>query len=82
MKPTRRAALRDTASSQNLVRGLLELKVTGAVMVDIPPPTIDRFMEAHPQVGLKSWWMTSLSISWQRVATLASDTASIVHKTR
>lgn len=48
-----RAALRDAASSQNVVRGLLKLNVTGAVMVDILPPIIDRFMKAHPQVRVE-----------------------------
>ncbi|MFM0572932.1 LysR family transcriptional regulator [Paraburkholderia caledonica] len=48
-----RAALCDAASSQNLVRGLLKLNVTGAVMVDILLPIIDRFMEAHPQVRVE-----------------------------
>jgi DNA-binding transcriptional LysR family regulator len=48
-----RAALCDAASSQNLVRGLLKLNVTGAVMVNILPPIIDRFMEAHPQVRVE-----------------------------
>jgi DNA-binding transcriptional LysR family regulator len=48
-----RAALRDAASSQSVVRGLLKINVTGAVMVDILPPIIDRFMEAHPQVRVE-----------------------------
>jgi DNA-binding transcriptional LysR family regulator len=38
-----RAALQDAANSQADVRGLLKLNVTGAVMVDILPPVIDRF---------------------------------------
>jgi DNA-binding transcriptional LysR family regulator len=48
-----RAALRDAASSQSVVRGLLKINVTGAVMVDILPPIIDRFLEAHPQVRVE-----------------------------
>jgi DNA-binding transcriptional LysR family regulator len=48
-----RAALRDAASSQSVVRGLLKINVTGAVMVDILPPIIDRFMEAHPEVRVE-----------------------------
>ncbi|WP_409565918.1 LysR family transcriptional regulator [Rhizobium leguminosarum] len=39
-----RAALKDAASSQLEVRGLLRLNVTGAVMLDILPPLGDRFL--------------------------------------
>lgn len=48
-----RSALQDAASSQKSVRGLLKLNVTGAVMVDILPPLIDRFIAAHPQVRVE-----------------------------
>jgi len=48
-----RAALKDAASSHDVVRGLLKLNVTGAVMVDILPPLVDRFLEAHPDVRIE-----------------------------
>lgn len=48
-----RAALQDAASSQRNVRGLLRLNVTGAVMVDILPPLIDRYLALHPHVRLE-----------------------------
>jgi DNA-binding transcriptional LysR family regulator len=48
-----RAALQDAASSRSDVRGLLKLNVTGAVMVDILPPLIGRFLAAHPQVRVE-----------------------------
>ena len=48
-----RAALDDAASSQRQVRGLLRLNVTGAVMVDILPPLIDRFLVAHPHARIE-----------------------------
>lgn len=48
-----RAALQDAASSRREVRGLLRLNVTGAVMVDILPPLIDRFLALHPHVRLE-----------------------------
>ena len=48
-----RAALQDAASSQREVRGLLRLNVTGAVMVDILPPLLDRFLVAHPGVRVE-----------------------------
>ncbi len=48
-----RAALHDAASSQREVRGLLKLNVTGAVMVDILPPLIDRFLVTHPEVRVE-----------------------------
>ena len=47
-----RAALLDAASSQDTVRGLLKLNVTGAVMVDILPPLIERFLALHPDVEI------------------------------
>jgi DNA-binding transcriptional LysR family regulator len=48
-----RAALQDAANSQAKVRGLLKLNVTGAVMVDILPPLIDRFLTLHPHVRVE-----------------------------
>jgi DNA-binding transcriptional LysR family regulator len=36
-----------------MIRGLLKLNVTGAVMVDILPPLIDRFLAAHPAVRVE-----------------------------
>jgi len=48
-----RAALQDAANSQADVRGLLKLNVTGAVMIDILPPVIDRFLTLHPQVRVE-----------------------------
>lgn len=48
-----RAALDDAASSRNRVRGLLRLNVPGAVMVDILPPLIDRFLQEHPEVRVE-----------------------------
>lgn len=48
-----RAALHDVASSRKEVRGLLKLNVNGAVMVDILPPLIDRFLVAHPHVRVE-----------------------------
>lgn len=48
-----RAALQDAASAQRDVRGLLRLNVTGAVMVDILPPLLDRFLAAHPRVRVE-----------------------------
>ncbi|HBV39248.1 MAG TPA: LysR family transcriptional regulator [Erwinia sp.] len=43
-----RAVLDDVASSQQDLRGTLKLNVTGAVMVDILPPLLDRFLALHP----------------------------------
>lgn len=48
-----RAALQDAANSQTEVRGLLRLNVTGAVMVDILPPLLDRFLNLHPHVRVE-----------------------------
>jgi DNA-binding transcriptional LysR family regulator len=48
-----RSALQDAANSQHEVRGLLKLNVTGAVMVDILPPLLDRFLLLHPNVRLE-----------------------------
>lgn len=47
------AALQDAASSKDRVRGQLKLNVTGAVMVDILPPLIDRFLLLYPEVRLE-----------------------------
>ncbi|MBB1247367.1 LysR family transcriptional regulator [Rhizobium sp. G21] len=48
-----RAALQDVQNAQEQVRGLLKLNVTGAVMVDILPPMIDRFLRIHPDVRVE-----------------------------
>ncbi|WP_428943980.1 LysR family transcriptional regulator [Pantoea sp. FN060301] len=48
-----RAALNDAASSQHALRGTLKLNVTGAVMVDILPTLLDRFLTCHPQVRVE-----------------------------
>nr|USU34539.1 LysR family transcriptional regulator [Methylobacterium sp. OTU13CASTA1] len=48
-----RAALQDATSSHDRVRGLLRLNVTGAVMVDILPPLLDRFLLANPEVRVE-----------------------------
>lgn len=45
-----RAALEDAKSSHDEVRGTLRLNVTGAVMDDIIPPIVDRFLRCHPGV--------------------------------
>lgn len=48
-----RAALQDAVSAQHRVRGLLKLNVTGAVMVDILPRMINRFLLRHPEVRVE-----------------------------
>lgn len=48
-----RAALQDAVNSEAEVRGLLRLNVTGAVMVDILPPLLDRFLNLHPLVRVE-----------------------------
>lgn len=48
-----RAALQDAVDAQHEVRGLLKLNVTGAVMHDILPPLIERFLALHPQVRIE-----------------------------
>jgi DNA-binding transcriptional LysR family regulator len=48
-----RAALNDVAGAGQEVRGLLKLNVAGAVMVDILPPLIDRFLVKHPAVRVE-----------------------------
>ena len=47
------AALQSAANSQNELRGSIKLNVAGAVMVDILPPLIDRFMTLHPHVRVE-----------------------------
>tara|TARA_R110002124_G_scaffold1797_19_gene11659 strand:- start:35231 stop:36193 length:963 start_codon:yes stop_codon:yes gene_type:complete len=48
-----RLALDDAVSAHNEVRGRLKLNVPGAVMVDILPPLIDRFVTAYPDVAVE-----------------------------
>jgi DNA-binding transcriptional LysR family regulator len=48
-----RAALYEVTTSRKEVRGLLKLNVTGAVMVDILPPLIGRFLTQHPGVRVE-----------------------------
>ena len=48
-----RAALDDATSSRQEVCGLLRVNVTGAVMVDILPPLLDRFLVRHPGVRVE-----------------------------
>lgn len=48
-----RNALQDVANSGQDVRGLLKINVTGAVMVDILPLLLDRFLLKHPFVRLE-----------------------------
>jgi DNA-binding transcriptional LysR family regulator len=48
-----RAALDDVSLPGAEVRGRLKLNVTGAVMVDILPPLIDRFVLRHPAVRIE-----------------------------
>ncbi|MDQ2821195.1 MAG: LysR family transcriptional regulator [Pseudomonadota bacterium] len=48
-----RAALDDVSLPGAAVRGRLKLNVTGAVMVDILPPLIDRFILRHPAVRIE-----------------------------
>ncbi|MAY63436.1 MAG: LysR family transcriptional regulator [Rhizobiales bacterium] len=48
-----RAALDEAASSQSRVRGRLKLNAPGAVMVDILPPLVASFVEAHPDVQVE-----------------------------
>ncbi|RKP53768.1 LysR family transcriptional regulator [Pararobbsia silviterrae] len=48
-----RAALYDATSAHQEVRGRLKLNVTGAVMVDILPPLIDRLLTKHPGVRVE-----------------------------
>lgn len=48
-----RSALQDVANAEAEVRGQLRLNATGAVMVDILPPLIERFLEAHPKVRVE-----------------------------
>lgn len=48
-----RLAVDDAVSSRQAVRGRLKLNVPGAVMVDILPPLIDRFMRAYRDVRVE-----------------------------
>ncbi|WP_299812018.1 LysR family transcriptional regulator [uncultured Roseibium sp.] len=48
-----RAALADAASSKGRVSGRLTLNVPGAVVPDILPPIIDRFLLLHPDVKVE-----------------------------
>jgi DNA-binding transcriptional LysR family regulator len=48
-----RAALHDVAGPREEVQGLLRLNVTGAVMVDILPPIVERFLARHPAVRIE-----------------------------
>ena len=48
-----RVALNDMSSPGQPLRGLLKLNVTGAVMVDILPPLIERFLTRHPAVRVE-----------------------------
>ncbi|WP_268796490.1 LysR family transcriptional regulator [Pseudomonas huanghezhanensis] len=48
-----RAVFEDVASSLQDLRGVLKLNVTGAVMVDILPTLIDRFLARYPQVRIE-----------------------------
>lgn len=48
-----RGALNDVASSQQNLRGELKLNVTGAVMIDILPPLLDRFLSRHSQIRVE-----------------------------
>jgi DNA-binding transcriptional LysR family regulator len=48
-----RAALDDAASSPGRIRGRLKLNVPGAVMLDILPPILDRFLAAHPEIRVE-----------------------------
>lgn len=47
------AALHDLGGAKQPVQGLLKLNVTGAVMVDILPPLIDRLLVKHPGVRVE-----------------------------
>ena len=47
------AALQSAANTRDELRGSMKLNVPGAVMVDILPPLIDRFMTLHPHVRVE-----------------------------
>ncbi|WP_061933296.1 LysR family transcriptional regulator [Aureimonas sp. AU22] len=47
------AATRDVATSKDTVRGRLKLNVPGAVMRDILPPLVDRYLDRHPDVQVE-----------------------------
>jgi DNA-binding transcriptional LysR family regulator len=48
-----RAALQDAANSYEEVRGHLKMNVTGAVMVNILPPLLERFLVLHLNVRVE-----------------------------
>jgi DNA-binding transcriptional LysR family regulator len=48
-----RMALQEVANSRHEVSGRLKLNVPGAVMVDILPPIIDRFLQTYPNVQVE-----------------------------
>ncbi|RMC31614.1 LysR family transcriptional regulator [Paracoccus alkanivorans] len=48
-----RAALDDISSSQDRLRGRIKLNVPGAVMFDILPPLMDRFLALHPEIRME-----------------------------
>ena len=48
-----RAAVQDVADERREVQGLLKLNVAGAVMLDILPPLIARFVARHPRVRVE-----------------------------
>lgn len=47
------AAVDEAMNSGAAVRGTLKLNVPGAVMVDILPPLVDRFLVRHPEVAVE-----------------------------
>ena len=48
-----RAAIQDAGDPRREVQGLLKLNVTGAVMIDILPPLIERLVARHPLVRVE-----------------------------
>jgi len=76
-----RAALQDAVNSQAEVRGLLRLNVTDAVMIDILPPLLDRFLNLHPHVRVEIVVEDGLVDIVARDATLASAMVSIWPRT-
>lgn len=46
-------ALQDAINSGDEVRGTLTLNVPGAVMIDILPPLVERFLTLHPEVRVE-----------------------------
>jgi len=45
--------LQDVVRSEGDIRGILKLNVSGAVMVDILPPLVDRFLTKYPAVRVE-----------------------------